>query len=77
MSDFQVKPLNDGTVTITAHDLCLETTQHASAQIHIAGVNIIDLRVVDKVRLKIVTFFSSFKQCVLIILFLASGKDEQ
>ncbi|XP_071512100.1 nuclear pore membrane glycoprotein 210-like [Diadema antillarum] len=48
----EVTPLHDGSLTITAYDLCIATTQHASAQIHMAGVHTIDLKVVDKVQVE-------------------------
>nr|XP_054758778.1 nuclear pore membrane glycoprotein 210-like isoform X1 [Lytechinus pictus] len=46
----EVIPLRDGTLVITAYDLCIATNQHATAQIHMAGVHTIDLKVVDKVQ---------------------------
>ncbi|XP_022099452.1 nuclear pore membrane glycoprotein 210-like isoform X2 [Acanthaster planci] len=46
----EVSPNHDGTLTLTAFDLCLKTSRHASAKIHIAGVNTIELKVVDKVQ---------------------------
>ncbi|XP_071795697.1 nuclear pore membrane glycoprotein 210-like isoform X2 [Asterias amurensis] len=46
----EVAPMHDGILTMTAFDLCLTTSQHASSKIHIAGVNTIKLKVVDKVQ---------------------------
>ena len=42
-------PIQDGSFSITAFDLCLETDEDAQATIHISGVNFIEVRVLDKV----------------------------
>ena len=49
--------MHDGILTMTAFDLCLTTSQHASSKIHIAGVNTIKLKVVDKVHFLVLSEF--------------------
>ncbi|KAJ8036585.1 hypothetical protein HOLleu_20604 [Holothuria leucospilota] len=48
----RVIPHHDGRLTITAYDLCLATTQHATAKVHMAGVHNIELTVVDRVQIE-------------------------
>ncbi|XP_033126135.1 nuclear pore membrane glycoprotein 210-like [Anneissia japonica] len=48
----KVSPLNDGIQTVTVYDLCLEMTHHASARVQVAGIESIDLAVVDKVQIE-------------------------
>ncbi|PIK62157.1 putative nuclear pore membrane glycoprotein [Apostichopus japonicus] len=48
----KVVPLHDGKLTITAIDLCLATTHHASAEVNMAGVHTIQLLVVDRVQVE-------------------------
>ena len=41
--------MSDGSFTVTAYDLCMETSENAHSEIHISGVNAIIMQVVDKV----------------------------
>ncbi|XP_070565297.1 nuclear pore membrane glycoprotein 210-like isoform X2 [Ptychodera flava] len=47
----EVIPQLDGDMVITAYDLCLDSTVQAEAHVYISGVDVIDVRVVDKVQI--------------------------
>nr|XP_006822310.1 PREDICTED: nuclear pore membrane glycoprotein 210-like [Saccoglossus kowalevskii] len=49
--EIQVTPQFDGSVVITANDLCLYSPTHAVSHVYISGVNLIEVRVVDKVEI--------------------------
>ena len=46
---FQVTPVQEGSMLIMAHDLCVDSKTTAKSQLHISGVNTIIINVVDKV----------------------------
>ncbi|XP_066264893.1 nuclear pore membrane glycoprotein 210-like [Branchiostoma lanceolatum] len=47
----EVVPVENGALTLTVHDLCLEMPRPARAVIHISGVEVIEVKMVDKVQL--------------------------
>ncbi|XP_077992157.1 nuclear pore membrane glycoprotein 210-like [Glandiceps talaboti] len=47
----EVIPQLDGSLVITTYDLCLDSPTHATANVYISGVNLIEVRVVDKVEI--------------------------
>ncbi|XP_019637955.1 PREDICTED: nuclear pore membrane glycoprotein 210-like [Branchiostoma belcheri] len=47
----EVVPVDNGALTLTVHDLCLEMPRPARAVIHISGVEVIEVKMVDKVQL--------------------------
>ncbi|XP_022250684.1 nuclear pore membrane glycoprotein 210-like isoform X2 [Limulus polyphemus] len=46
----QVTPVKDGSITITAHDLCLEPRVLGLAHVHISGISAINVDMIDKVE---------------------------
>ncbi|XP_078582959.1 nuclear pore membrane glycoprotein 210-like [Branchiostoma floridae x Branchiostoma japonicum] len=47
----EVVPVDNGALTLTVHDLCLEMPRPARAVIYISGVEVIEVKMVDKVQL--------------------------
>lgn len=47
----EVAPLEDGSFTLTVHDMCLEARKTVAAQIQISGISSIRIHMVDKVEL--------------------------
>ncbi|KAI8519172.1 hypothetical protein Bbelb_024290 [Branchiostoma belcheri] len=47
----EVVPVDNGALTLTVNDLCLEMPRPARAVIHISGVEVIEVKMVDKVQL--------------------------
>ncbi|XP_071946091.1 nuclear pore membrane glycoprotein 210-like [Antedon mediterranea] len=48
----EVSPQNDGIQTVTVQDLCIEMTRQTSARVQVAGIDSIELSVVDKVQVE-------------------------
>ncbi|XP_023215501.1 nuclear pore membrane glycoprotein 210-like [Centruroides sculpturatus] len=47
----EIAPLEDGSFTLTVHDMCLEARKTIAAQIQISGISAIRIHMVDKVEL--------------------------